>query len=82
MEHFTPLKLSINNIFNTINDQPWVRRPRPIQHNPSFSRSEEYYSYHDCKWHQAVTVGPSEGPGGALQQDLFKEYILTPEAAS
>jgi len=28
MECFTPLKLQINKIFNTIEDQPWVRRPR------------------------------------------------------
>ena len=30
MEQFTSLKLPINEVFNTIKDQPWVRRPRPI----------------------------------------------------
>ena len=30
MERFTPLKLSIDEIYNTIKDQPWVRRPRPL----------------------------------------------------
>jgi len=44
MLHFTPQRLPINEIFNAIKDQPWVRRPRLIQHNPSLFELEEYCS--------------------------------------
>ena len=27
-QHFTMLRLHINEVFNTFKDQPWVRRPR------------------------------------------------------
>ena len=33
-EHFTPLKLTINMVFNAIKDQLWVRRPKLIQYFP------------------------------------------------
>ena len=32
IEIFTPLKLCINEVFNTIKDQPWVKRSGPIQY--------------------------------------------------
>jgi len=53
-EHFTPLTLTINKVFNTFKNQPWVRQPKPIQPNPSLPGSEEYCSYHDCKGHQTI----------------------------
>jgi len=28
-ERFIPLKLPIDEVFNTFKDQPWVRRPKP-----------------------------------------------------
>jgi len=31
-EHFTLLRLPINEVFNVIKDQPWVKRPRLIQY--------------------------------------------------
>jgi len=80
MEHITPLKLLINEIFNIIKDQPWVRRLRPIQYNPSLPRSEEYCSYHDRKGHQPVYYWALQKYLEELiQQDFLKEYF-TPEA--
>jgi len=43
-ERFTPLRLTIDEVFNTFKDQPWVRRPKPIQpksrtRSPSTGRS-------------------------------------------
>ena len=40
-EHFTPLRLPINEIFNDIKDQPWFRHLRPIQNNPALPGAEE-----------------------------------------
>ena len=82
IKRFTPLKLPINKVFNTIEDQPWVRRPRPILHNPLLPGSEEYCSYYDCKRYQIVYYWALQRYMNELiQQGLLKEYILTPEAA-
>jgi len=61
MERYTPLKLPINKIFSTIKDQPWVRCPRPIQHNPSLPGLEEYAPTTTAKGARPSTVRPSEG---------------------
>jgi len=34
-EYYTPLRLPINEFFNTVKDQLWVKRPRPIHYNPA-----------------------------------------------
>ena len=60
MERFTPLKLLINKVFNTFKYQPWVRCPKPIQHNPSLFRSEEYCSYMNVK--STPLLGPPKVP--------------------
>jgi len=39
-EYFTPFRLSINEIFNTIKDQSWVRRPKPIRYDPTLPKAE------------------------------------------
>jgi len=49
-ECFTPLKLPIDEVFNTFKDQPKVRCLKPIQPNPSLIGSE-YCSFYDCKGH-------------------------------
>jgi len=46
-EHLRPLRLPINEIFNTIKDQAWIKRPKSIQYNPTLSGAEEYCSYHN-----------------------------------
>jgi len=73
----------INDVFNTINDQSWVRYPRTIQYNPTFSGAEEYCSYHDCKGHMTIYCWAlRKYLKEFIQQGFFKKYILTPEAAS
>jgi len=57
--HFTPLKLLICEVFNTFKDQPWVRRPKPIQPNLSLIGSDDYCLFHDCKGHQFIYCWPS-----------------------
>ena len=49
IEQFTPFRLPINEIFNTIKNKPWVRSPRPIQYDLSLFGVEKYCSYHDGK---------------------------------
>jgi len=83
MEHFTPLKLPINELFNTFKDPPWVKRSKSIQHNPSLPGSEEYCSYHECKWHQTIHCWDLlRYLEELIQQGFLKEYVLTPEAIS
>jgi len=48
-EHFTLLRLSINEVFNAFKDKPWVKPLKSIQYNPTLLRAEEYCSYHDSK---------------------------------
>ena len=54
IEQFTPLRLPINEVFNTVKDQPWVKRLRPIQYDPSLPGIEEYCSYYDNKRHKII----------------------------
>ena len=53
-DHFTPLILLIDEVFNTFKDQSCVRRPKPIQPNPSLIGSEEYCSFYDRKGYQII----------------------------
>ena len=53
-QHFIPSRLPINEVFNAIKDQPWVRRPKPIQHDPTLSEVEDYCSYHDSKGYKTT----------------------------
>jgi len=51
---FSRWRLPINEVFNAIKDQPWVKHPKPFQYNHTLSGAEEYCSYHDGKRHQTV----------------------------
>ena len=48
-EHFTLLRFSINEVFNAIKDQQWVKRSKPIQYDSTLLGAEEY-----CKGHQTI----------------------------
>ena len=65
-QHFTPLRLPINEIFNTIKDQPWIRHPRPFQYDPSLFKAEEYCSY-ATRNVRPPTTGPSRSTYGLLK---------------
>jgi len=81
IEQFTPLKLPISEVFNTIKDQPWVRRSRPIQYDPSHPGAEEYYFYHDGKGHKTIHYQILRRYLEELiRLGFLKEYVLTPEA--
>ena len=54
IEKFTLLRLSVNEVFNTIKDQTWTMRPRPIPYDPSLPKVKEYCSYHDGKGHKTI----------------------------
>ena len=56
MEHFTLLKLPINEVFNTIKNQPWVRR----RDQSNTTGSEEYFPITTAKGTKPSIVGPSE----------------------
>ena len=59
-ECFTPLKLTINEIFSTIKDQPWIRRLKLLQHNPMLPESKEYCSYHEARNIKPSITRPTE----------------------
>jgi len=77
-DYFSPLRLPINEVFNAIKDQSWVKRPEPIQYNPMLPGAEEYYSYHDSKGHQTVHCRSLQKYLEKLvRQSFFKECVLT-----
>ena len=82
-KYFTPLRLPINEVFNAIKDQQWVKRLKPIQYNPILLRVEEYYSYHDSKGHQTIHCRSFlKYLEELVCQGFLKEYILTPGTTS
>jgi len=48
-QHFTALRLPINEVYNAIKDERWVRHPTLIQYDPIIPEVQEYCSYHDSK---------------------------------
>jgi len=82
IEQFTPLRLLINEAFNTINDQLWVRRPRPIQYDPSAPRVEEYCSTMTVKGTRPSIVGAFESTWKSSSVRTSSMNVLTSEAAS
>ena len=48
-----PAEAPINDIFNAIKDQPWVRRPKLNQHDLTLLRVGEYYSFHESSFHES-----------------------------
>jgi len=43
--NFTLLKLPIQDVFEVIKGQLWMRRPKPKPHNPSYFRTKDYCSF-------------------------------------
>ena len=81
-QHFTLLRLPINEVFNAINEKPLVRRPRLIQSDRTFFGVEEYCSYCDSKGHHAVhcknlqrylTKTPSKSTFLPLRQSMVQD---------
>ena len=82
-EPFTPLGLYINEVFNAIKNQSWIKRLKSIQYNPTLPEVEENYSYYNNKGHQTVhCISLQKHQKELICQDFLKEYVLTPEAAS
>jgi len=51
-DSFTLLKLPIQDIFEAIKGQPWVKHPEAKPHDPARPGAKDYYSFHDSKGHQ------------------------------
>jgi len=82
-EHFTPLRLPINEVFNAMKDKLWVRRPRLNWYNPTHPGAEEYYSYHDIRGHKTIhCYSLQKYLKEIIGKGFLKEYILTPKTAS
>jgi len=82
-QYFTSLRLSINEVFNAIKDQQWVRPSKPIQYNLTLPRTEEYCSFHDRKRHKTIHCSsPQWYLEELVHQRFLKEYILAPEHPS
>ena len=78
-KHFTPLRLPIDEVFNVIKDQSWVRRPKSIQYDLALPITKEYYSYHYSKAHQTIHCRNLRKYLKELVcQDFLKESVLTP----
>ena len=83
MERLTLLKLPIDEVYNTIKYQPWVRRPKPLLHNPSLFESEEYCSYDEGKGYQTIHCWAlRKYLEELIKQGFLKEYVLTLKATS
>ena len=81
-QHFTSLKLSINEVFNTFKVQPGVRCPRPIQFDPSLSGAEEYCSYYDSKGTRPSTVGLSGSTWKSSSNKVFSKSTFHSQSSS
>ena len=82
-QHFTLLRLSINEVFNAIKDQPLIRRPKLIYYNPTFPGAEEYCSFHESKKHKTVHCRSLRWYLEELvHQGFLKEYVLIPGAVA
>jgi len=51
-DSFTPLKLSIQDVFKAIKGQPWVKCPEAKPHDFARPRAKVYCSIHDNKGHR------------------------------
>jgi len=50
-DNFTPLKLPIQDVFEAIKGQPWVKHQEAKSHDPTRPKAKDYFSFHDCKAH-------------------------------
>jgi len=50
-DSFTPLKLPIQDVFEAIKGQPWVKHPEAKQHDSACPGVKDYCSFHDSKRH-------------------------------
>ena len=56
---FTPLRLPINKVLNSIKHQLWVRRPRPIRYDPTLFGTENIAPILTARDTRSSTIGPS-----------------------
>ena len=59
-ENFTLLRLPINEIFNAIKDQSWVKRLKPFQYDPTLPRAKEYVPTTIVRHIEPSTTKPSK----------------------
>ena len=77
------LRLSFNEVFNALKDQPWVRRTKPIKYVPALPGAEDYCCYYDNKGHNIAHCRRLMWYlKEFVRQVFFKEYIFTLKAAS
>ena len=79
---FTPLKLPIQDVFEAIKGQPWVKHPEAKQHDPARPEAKNYCSFHDSKRHQTSQCRSFRKYLEDIQQGNLQEYILTPGVSS
>ena len=80
---FTPPKLPIQDVFEAIKGQPWVKHPEVKPHDATRLGAKDYYSFHDCKGHQTSQCWSlSKYLKDLVQEGYPWEYVLTPEASS
>jgi len=48
-DNFIPLKLPIQDVFEAIKGQPWVKHPKVKQNDPARLGTKDYCSFHDNK---------------------------------
>jgi len=82
-EFFTPLKLPIEEVFQAIKDEPWVKRPSPIQNDPSRLGSKEQCSFHDGMGHKINQCRSLwRYLESLIRQYYLKDFILNHRATS
>jgi len=79
-EYYTPLRLPINEFFNTVKDQLWVKRLRPIHYNPASPEWKSVIPSTTVKDTKSSTARASVDTWKSLFAKTFskKKYILTP----
>jgi len=80
-DSFTPLKLPIQDVYEAIKNQPWVKRPESKQHNLARPGAKDYRFFHDNKGLQTSQFRSlRKYLKDLIQQGYLREYFLTPEA--
>jgi len=82
-DRFAPLKLPIQDVFEAIKGQPWVKRPKTKLHELIRPGVKDYYSFHDRKGHQTFQCQSlCKYFEYLIEQGYLREYILAPGASS
>jgi hypothetical protein len=79
METFTPLSMTINEVFRAIKDQLWVARPKPIVNVPTTGpRAAEYCSFHDGNGQRTANCRQLQRYlEDLVRQGHLKEFVLS-----